>query len=103
LEGGIGLLYSTALHIAKKNENTIRDLYFLIDFWICMCGSPLLGESEQMEERLSNSSSVSSPTLDDILDSLLALRRPNKKIKSRGGTPAPTLMKAGKLIAILEL
>ena len=32
-----------------------------------------------MEER--SSSSVSSPTLDDILDSLLALRRPQKKFK----------------------
>ena len=60
--------------------------------------------SEQMEERLSNSSSVSSPTLDDILDSLLALRRPNKKIKSRGGTTTSTttLMK-GKVILAYPL
>lgn len=39
---------------------------------------------EQMEER-SASSSVSSPTLEDILDSLLALRRPNKKFRSKQG------------------
>ncbi len=38
--------------------------------------------SEQMVEERSASSSVSSPTLEDILDSLLALRRPNKKFRS---------------------
>jgi len=51
---------------------------FLFDLHVVV-----VGWAEQMEERYSNSSSVSSPTLDDILDSLLALRRPQKKFRAR--------------------